>query len=713
LDYRKAVRARHGSISFVGMPGVDEMTAKVPLGALFVQPRVSEDHLRPESFDDPEESPATQEIADALAEHSRLVLLGDPGAGKSTLVNWIALSLCQAGGDGLLEQTLGRAYVPLVLVLRELNLPKVPSWRDLMGAFLETEPAVVFREKPKLLHDLLKIGQAFLILDGYDELGDRVRREAIREALWEGLTLHPHCRWLITSRVIGYDEAVLERLEVLESKQDPAELLGKARVKAAEEAGHKVEKTEEQGVRVRFAALRYLAPMNDGQIEKFSQQWWKYNSDDPRFKNPSAFLGSLRASAGTKILSRNPTLLTLCCCFFLSEGGLPDNRFPLYKKICETYLRSIDKVRRTVNQLDDFQYSVGEQMGWIAEIALSMQVGGRMVGNALLPSTSNSHLLTRGEWLTKLEGVIKPRGKDSARGVAENFFDSLHRRSGLIAAAGLSEQRERYAFVHPSFQEFFAGYKLAYLWTDPDWLELEEDKEEDASTVGSRQWFKPVAQRSRMREMFVFAWEGAGCVHQKFPLRILKRLLGKAGMVDWDDFAGTGLIAEVRRMPIVQGHATPDERTSFVEVFAALAINPYVTFDGVVTLEGNFRELLLKHCWRFQLAHYRILDEVRLHPGDYLGVAKLLFARPNQIALDVLTKQLPFCPALTQLNLSHCAGLTRLPALPKGSKVRRVIVYKCPNLSNEEVRRFKEECSSVLGRHVNVEVVRGARKSAG
>src|SRR5829696_2673068 len=77
---------------------------------------VSAQHLSPDALElNP--PPPTQALAAALAEHPRLVLLGDPGSGKSTVVNWICTALGR-GMDGPLAKLLGGPLVPLPFVLR-------------------------------------------------------------------------------------------------------------------------------------------------------------------------------------------------------------------------------------------------------------------------------------------------------------------------------------------------------------------------------------------------------------------------------------------------------------------------------------------------------------------------------------------------------------------------------------------------------------------
>ena len=60
-------------------------------------------------------------------------------------------------------------------------------------------------ERQKLL-DVIRTGQGLLLLDGIDEIGSVKVRESLRDIVHEMSHLFPDCRWMMTSRSVGYDE---------------------------------------------------------------------------------------------------------------------------------------------------------------------------------------------------------------------------------------------------------------------------------------------------------------------------------------------------------------------------------------------------------------------------------------------------------------------------------------------------------------------------
>jgi len=110
----------------------------VYLRELLVRPNLSQYHITPEQMvvGEVNQQPLPElSIADLLAEHQRLFVLGDPGTGKSTLINSLMLAFSYYT-DNLTKVALGKR-VPFPLILRELPLDKVGNWDDLWQAFLD------------------------------------------------------------------------------------------------------------------------------------------------------------------------------------------------------------------------------------------------------------------------------------------------------------------------------------------------------------------------------------------------------------------------------------------------------------------------------------------------------------------------------------------------------------------------------------------------
>ena len=105
---------------------------------------------------------------------------------------------------------MGTWLLPVPMVLRELRLRSVKNFSGLLDAFLDHAMSQPLRDG-EYLHQALADGKAFILLDGIDEIGDLSVRKSLREAVFDGFARHPKCRWLLSSRIVGYDEAPFDR----------------------------------------------------------------------------------------------------------------------------------------------------------------------------------------------------------------------------------------------------------------------------------------------------------------------------------------------------------------------------------------------------------------------------------------------------------------------------------------------------------------------
>ncbi|MDC0767363.1 NACHT domain-containing protein [Streptomyces sp. HD] len=153
-----------------------------------------------------------RDVLEVLADpgEHRIVLLGDPGAGKSTLARHLALALTQEMPAGApLEPLAGR--MPLVVELREYA---AGEWRErTFEEFLRHLHGTKGMAPPvPVVERLLAEGRAVVVFDGLDELFDPAAREQVghRIADFAGRYGDAGVRVVVTSRVIGYRRGVLD-----------------------------------------------------------------------------------------------------------------------------------------------------------------------------------------------------------------------------------------------------------------------------------------------------------------------------------------------------------------------------------------------------------------------------------------------------------------------------------------------------------------------
>ena len=492
--YLKNVRDWQGYIRFLGLPDRRE-NPDVLIERLFVAPLLTRRYVSPD------ESPKNwideaEALVGALVENRRLVLLGDPGIGKSTFLNYVAWLLSRPATNALIDRLGWR--LPLPMVLRELEVRGVKRFDDLLEAFLNHKmSAPLLEDDRSYLMRTLEEGQAFLLLDGVDELGDRETRENLRSAVFEGMSRYPDCHWLMTSRIVGYDEAPFDTAhnrEVARHASD-APLL-------SESAGELSRAHLRRGGRVRLPVgpvsgsgqivTRYIAPFDDRRIEAFARNWYFQREAAASRADDSAnhLVRAVHADLSILRLARVPNLLTMMALIHRIEATLPHGRALLYERIAEAYLESIDKFRG----LDAGPHDLPRKKGWLARVGFEMQCRRMSEGGSDETAILMDAATVKG-WLSEEMGRSATYPDAPS---AEEFLKIVGRRSGLFLPRG----EGLYAFVHLSFQEYFAAVTLKREITRLRWAKGEASRLDfDQGTLA--EW----AGQSVWRETFSFLFE--------------------------------------------------------------------------------------------------------------------------------------------------------------------------------------------------------------
>ena len=136
----------------------------------------------------------------ALADRERVLLRGEAGSGKTTLVQWLAVCAARMGaGDHDGRMTYLRDRIPFVLPAahpdparrapaRPEGLPRAPS-----------APRWPVSSRRAGSRRVLSAGRALVLVDGIDEIPD-AERARTRSWLGDLIAAFPGNRWLVTSR---------------------------------------------------------------------------------------------------------------------------------------------------------------------------------------------------------------------------------------------------------------------------------------------------------------------------------------------------------------------------------------------------------------------------------------------------------------------------------------------------------------------------------
>lgn len=254
---------------------------------------------------------------EAVEEFQKLVVLGKPGAGKTTFMKYLAMS-CLAGK---FHGELVPIFVTLKVYAEEDGSPSLQNY--IIEEFQKRKISLM------TLARLLEEGKALILLDGLDEVkkedDQRIKRD-IDKFSRDWLKN----RFAITCRI------------------------------AARE--YQFEKFTEVEV----------ADFDDGQIETFVNNWFRERDES----KAERLLDRLKGNEPVKELAKSPLLLTLLCLVFGERNDFPPKRSELYKEGLEVLMKKWDAKRNIEREVIYKHLSPQNKEDMLGQIAFNTFVNG-------------------------------------------------------------------------------------------------------------------------------------------------------------------------------------------------------------------------------------------------------------------------------------------------------------------------------------------------
>jgi hypothetical protein len=385
---------------------------------------------RPESSDDASPSPTTEEpketellseedvllasnpefIVDVVGREPAQVVLGGPGTGKSTILHYAMLRVCQAGSESdSLPMHLSDQPIPFLIELRSYTIQKqldflnyiVHDLRTTCDTVVDVETLTAVLQQPQ---------RSLVFFDGLDEVFDPDDRRRVTVEFQTFARRHPQARIVVTSRIAGYERTALGT------------------------AG--------------FQHYTVL-PLTLSQIRRFADNWYRYYTLAGTERTAQGLVQRIVESPRMLDLAGNPLLLTMMAVVY-KDRDLPHERWSLYQRCAETLLEDWELGKGI--EIEDFKLAVEIRTAQKSEIL--QRVSMFMLKNAQPGKQINA--VAYASLLQLIADYLEEKYKRSpgeAEAIAVDILKHLMEHTYVLAGIG-----ERiFGFVHRTFMEYFAA----------------------------------------------------------------------------------------------------------------------------------------------------------------------------------------------------------------------------------------------------------------
>lgn len=403
-DLRKHVRT---ATAYLAPPYLDEVR-RIPIDDLFVSP-----DLR---FGSAGQDGVELTVEGFLSCSYRAVVLGDPGGGKSTLVQRICHDMASpppASG--------GVTLTPMLVTLRDYGARRRVKPLSLKDYLYEVAHSRYQLDPPEHAFEyLLSQGRLLVLLDGLDELVVTSDRQRITEDVEHFCAEYTNLPIIVTSRRVGYDQAPLNP-DIFE----------------------------------RFALKEFSAR----QASEYAEKWFAVDPALTAAQRKSLSRSFLHECSSVPDLRSNALMLGLLCNIYRGENWIPRNRPEVYEKCALMLFDRWDR-RRGIVAFETFRSHLRPALEYLAHWIFSDVARQGGVTEAELVRVATDYLHGK-----RFEGRV------DAEDAAKAFIDFCRGRAWVFTDTGTSARGERlFQFTHRTFLEYFTAVHLSRTHSTPESL---------------------------------------------------------------------------------------------------------------------------------------------------------------------------------------------------------------------------------------------------
>ncbi len=377
-------------------------------------------------------------VSEAMAKAPRLVLLGEPGSGKSTALRYLAYTLAGAGLDPQLDLsaclpgwTPGRllpVFAPLLPLAK-----RFAAHSDRQGEAEDLRDYLVDHLQPKganaglaaAVHEEVEAGRVIVLLDGLDEVAGAGSRRKVVRAVRSFAERYPACRMVVACRVRAYEG---ERNAAWQLPGWPTAT---------------------------------LADWTLGQMLFFVRSWYNTvaalhsRADAWRDERIAALTRAITTREDLQRFGRQPLMMTVMALVHLNDGRLPEERASLYGRCIDILLGQWEIAGKDASEYGTLMDYIGLPDADVQSLRPLLGRAAFEAHRAAAPGEVGR--LSRAVLRTMVDDELKRRRHPNPSAGADRFLEYTDLRAGLIQA---NDAGDEYSFPHQTFQEYLAGTEL-------------------------------------------------------------------------------------------------------------------------------------------------------------------------------------------------------------------------------------------------------------
>jgi len=352
----------------------------------------------------------------------RLVILGDPGSGKSSLLQYLLLEWAEKAMPEIAAEPL-----PLLIELRAYARLRHEGKADGFLGYLHEGASMRWHFDQKQLDAWLKGNPSYILFDGLDEIFDLELRREVSTAIHRFADEYPLARVIVTSRIIGYQ--------------------------------HQAWRDED----FRHFMLQEL---DEEQIADFLTRWHRaaYEDSGQAETKRALLANAIDQSPAIRQLAGNPLLLTMMAILNRTQD-LPRDRAELYEQCARLLLHQwkIDTAFAPDPELAKASLDYKDKRNLLLSVARAMRSSEHGLAGNLIDEDTLERTLAEG-----LTGMPNIRPERAARALIEQ----LRGRNFMLCSVG----GRSYAFVHRTFLEYFCAVEIREQFQTEQSLTLDQLK---------------------------------------------------------------------------------------------------------------------------------------------------------------------------------------------------------------------------------------------